>query len=83
MDELLFDAKCKRCGSINEIDFIERFGEATIELAERWLLKEFKYGLVCHCPTCGMETIQEPVTLIKVVVDEWDLFEQNNRDYNG
>ena len=64
MDKQLFDARCKRCDSINEIDFIERFGEGSPESANDFIFRS-KNGFVTICPKCGMETIHEPVKMIK------------------
>ena len=73
MDKLLFDAKCKRCGSINEINYVERFEAGRYHLMsndpdELDIINNFirnfdKYE--ANCPKCNMYTIHESVTTIK------------------
>lgn len=68
MEKLLFDAKCKRCDSINTIDFANRFNngiETAKENADYFMMKFIDGGIVADCPKCKIRTIHEIVTLIK------------------
>jgi hypothetical protein len=67
MNKLLFDAKYKRCDSINTIDFTERFnnGIATDKEMADYFLMKFADGFVVDCPECKIKTIHNVVTLIK------------------
>ena len=61
--KLIFEARCLRCQSLNEIDFNERFGESTTEIANRWIW-DLHEGFLNKCPKCERNTIHCPVDLI-------------------
>jgi hypothetical protein len=62
MKELIFEAKCKRCSSINEVDFNKRFGETKRDDANYFISKE-GFNFITYCPECLTDTFHEPVTL--------------------
>jgi len=68
MDKLIFEAKCRRCNSINLIDYIERFNGgvgSTKESADYFIMKYTADSFIVNCPKCGIKTVHEVVTLIK------------------